>query len=556
LPIADDFRSTGDLPPPRYGGGVSTRVRGDTSDRGLRRAGLLDWAVLIAGYGLSRVVASAFFGVEFDDNPLIWFWQYLDPELLRDDALRSIFYQHAQPPLWNLYLAGVTKACGDASTTCFAASFLASGLVLHLGLFGLMLRLGVDRRIALGLALTFAFSPASILYENWLFYTQPIAALLVLAALFIARVVAHAGRPLDLVVFATLTAAVVLTRSLFHLVWLAFALGLVVWPLRADWRRVLACVFLPVLLCVGLYAKNAAVFGSFSSSSWMGMSLARLAIEPLPLEERKALVAAGQIGAVSLVKPFSPVDAYPPGLLAGARHDHPALTERQKSTTAVNFNHGAYPAIARAYLRDARTLIRHRPDVYATSVFEAWSQFAMDPALVLFLETNRDRMGVYAGLWSAGFYGFMLKPLPTDRPITRRDFEYEMHAWGWIFLMLAFGAVVIALLRGIREWTGDGGDRALGATLLFVAGTVAYVSLVGNSLELGENNRFRFMIEPFLFALIGWLLDGVLGRRSAPAATKPDEDGDGGTRSDRTPRVPTSDRLEPRSSTCHNPAHP
>lgn len=500
---------------------MSTRVRGDTSDRGLRRADLAFWAVLIAGYGLSRIMASVAFGVEFDDNPLIWFWQYLDPRLLREDALRSLFYLHAQPPLWNLYLAGVTKACGDASAACFTASFLGSGLVLHLGLFGLMRRLGVDRRIALGSALLFAFSPASILYENWLFYTQPIAALLVLAALFAARVVARAGRPLDLILFATLCAAVVLTRSLFHLVWLAFALGLVAWPLRTAWPRVVTWVVLPVLLSVGLYAKNAVVFGSFSSSSWMGMSLARLAIEPLPLAERKELVDSGRIGAVSLVKPFSPVDAYPTGLLVGARDDHPALTERLKSTSAVNFNHGAYPAIARAYLRDARTLIRERPDVYGTSVFEAWSQFAMEPSLVLFLQTNRDRMGLYAGLWSAGFYGFMLEPLPVDRPITRRDLVYGMHAWGWVFLLLALGAVVIALLRGLREWAGDGGDRALGATLLFVAGTVVYVSVVGNSLELGENNRFRFMIEPFLFALIGWLLDALLGRRRA---SEPGED--------------------------------
>ncbi len=471
-----------------------------------------EWIALIAGYVLSRVLAAWMFGVRFDDNPLVWFWQYIDPQWLREDALRSVFYLHSQPPLWNLFLAGVTQTCGDASRACFATAFSGFGLVLHLGLFALMLRLRVDRRIALATVLVFAFTPASILYEHWLFYSLPLAALLVSTALVAARTVARKGRPGDLILFASLASVVVLTRSLFHLAWLVAVLAIVAWPLRAHWRRVVACSCLPFMLCVALYAKNAALFGHFASSSWMGISLARLAIEPLPLAERRSLVASGRIGAVSLVKPFSPVGAYPPGLLEGARTDHPVLTERRKTTTAVNFNHGAYPAIARAYLRDARTLIRERPDVYFKSVGEAWSQFLMDPSLVLFLETNRDRMGAYAGLWTAGFYGFVLDPPSGDRPATRHADDYRMRPWGWGFVLLAIGSVVVALLRGMRELRDASGDAALGATLLFVAFTIVYVAVVGNALELGENNRFRFMIEPLIFALIGWLVDGFLVR--------------------------------------------
>lgn len=500
----------------RYRAEVSTRVRGETSDRDSGRTGGFYWVALVAGYVATRLLARSLFGIEFDDNPLIWFWQYIDPVLLRDDALGSVWYLHSQPPLWNLFLAGVTKTCGASSRACFSAAFSGFGLALHLGLFALMLQLRVDRRLALVVVLVFALTPASILYEHWLFYTQPVAALLVATAVAAGRVVARGGRRIDLVSFATLASVVVLTRSLFHLAWIAVVLAIIAWPLRAHWRRVVACSFVPVVLCVALYARNAAMFGSFSSSSWMGMSLARLAIEPLPLAERKSLVAAGRIGAVSLVKPFSPVDAYPPGLLEGARSDHPVLSERRKSTKAVNFNHGAYPAIARAYLRDARTLIRERPDVYLASVVDAFAKFLLDPSLVLFLETNRQRMGAYAGVWTGGLYGLVLEPLPDDRPVTPRDFEYRMRAWGLGFVLLALGSVGVALLRGLRELRDDGGDRALGATLWFVAFTIVYVALVGNALELGENNRFRFMIEPLIFALIAWLLDGFR-QRSEPA---------------------------------------
>jgi len=462
-------------------------------------------------------------GVRFDDGPLVWFWQYVDPVLLVEDPLRSIYYHHAQPPLFNLFLAGVLNGFGDAAPTGFAFAYHGIGLALHLALYALLLRLGVRTWVALATTLLFTFTPASILYEHWLFYTYPVTAMLVGSAVLLHRAVAGGGRTADLVGLAVLLAGAVLTRSLFHLVWLAGALTLAAWPLRHRWRRLVACAAAPLLLCVAVYAKNAALFGHFASSTWLGMSAARLAVEPIPAAERLALVEAGRIGRVSLVEPFSPVDAYPPGLRRGARTDHPVLTDRLKSTGAVNFNHGAYPAIAEAYWRDVRTLMGARPGVYAASVAEAWSQFLVPPSVVLFLHTNRSRMGGYASAWTAGLYGFTLAPLPVGRPATRDDLHYQLHAWGLVFWLLALGAVVTAAMRGVRDWLRDGRDAAAGATLLFVAGTAIYVAVVGNAFEIGENNRFRFLIEPFLFVLIAWLLDGLLPRAGAVEEPAPTE---------------------------------
>lgn len=37
-------------------------------------------------------------------------------------------------------------------------------------------------------------------------------------------------------------------------------------------------------------------------------------------------------------------------------------------------------------------------------------------------------------------------------------------------------------------------------------GTVAFVTLVGNVVEAGENFRFRFLVDPFYLILLGMLL--------------------------------------------------
>jgi len=40
-------------------------------------------------------------------------------------------------------------------------------------------------------------------------------------------------------------------------------------------------------------------------------------------------------------------------------------------------------------------------------------------------------------------------------------------------------------------------------TLLFIWLNLLYVTIVGNAFELGENNRFRFIVDPFFLILLG-----------------------------------------------------
>jgi hypothetical protein len=80
-----------------------------------------------------------------------------------------------------------------------------------------------------------------------------------------------------------------------------------------------------------------------------------------------------------------------------------------------------------------------------------------------------------------------------------------------------------ALQRRAAGGLGAGGralDRPQRVVLGFLCFNIAYVALVGNLLELGENNRFRFETDPLSLCLLGLLLErsliprlrGVVGR--------------------------------------------
>jgi hypothetical protein len=90
-----------------------------------------------------------------------------------------------------------------------------------------------------------------------------------------------------------------------------------------------------------------------------------------------------------------------------------------------------------------------------------------------------------------------------------------------LLLLLPFG-----LHASVRALRADRHDPR-GLVLAFMSSTIAYVLLAGCLLEPRENMRFRLLIEPFLWVLLGlaiarfsaWLRRA--DRRSAARARRP-----------------------------------
>lgn len=134
-------------------------------------------------------------------------YHYLDPEILRHELLRGLADLHAQPPVFNAFLGVVLKLAGSHANAVFAASYelMAAGL-------------------SAGLAWLFALHPTSIVHGHWLFYTLPVQLLLVAGAVVLVRFV-DGGRARSAYAFVWFAARLLLTRSLYHVVWLVAVLA-------------------------------------------------------------------------------------------------------------------------------------------------------------------------------------------------------------------------------------------------------------------------------------------------------------------------------------------
>lgn len=443
-------------------------------------------------------------GIRFKADTLQDFWQFLDPELLRTRLLESLAWLHIQPPLFNLFLGLVLKGA-EHPPTVLHGLYLGMGLALYLGLYALMRELGVSRGVALVTATLFLASPSFILYEHWLYYTFPVALLLVVSTLCLARFLRGGGRG-AMAGFVLGVFALCGTWSLFHLLYFVLAIAVAARLRRDHARGLLACAALPFLLVLSLYVKNQVLFGQFTASTWMGMNLWGLIGDQVSLEARQRLVAEGRLSPVALVPRFSELKRYPAASLQSCRSEQvPALVSPYKSNGRPNYNHQAYASLSAQYLRDARVLLWREPLALARGTGTAWRIYFRSATDYGFLP--KQPIAAFDEAWNRLFYGMnsarvlsVLSPR-ADQP-------------NFLFLWVGLPWLVF---HGLRTGLGRGPGPRLApeqrAVTLFLCGNILYVALVGNLFEVGENNRFRFGTDPLFVVLLGLWLQR-LGRRA------------------------------------------
>ena len=452
------------------------------------------WTIALAAVFVLSRGAAALAGVRFDVEPLGYFYQYLDPDLLRHDLLRSLAHLHMQPPLFNALLGLGLKLAPESPAAAFHPLFLATGLALALAVFHTMRRLSVPAPIAFGITVVFVVSPAFLLYESHLFYPLPAAALLGIAALFLHR---HAsdGRLADGVIAFGLLAVVALTRSLFHLVWLVALVGWLLAVRRREWRRT-AVVAAPAVLAVGFwYLRTAVLFGSFAASTWFGMNFSKITTLQGPMAERREMVREGELSPFAVIRPFRALDRYESELPPHRPTGVPALDEPAKSTGERNLNHASYVEVSRIYGEDCRRVLTTRPAWYLRGIGAAVHNSFHPASGGEFLEGNREKVRPLLAIFSVAHVAGNLPVILTFLGVV-----------GWTVRKLA---------RAARR--GELGS-AENLTVAFLGLNVVWVFLAGNLFDLGENYRFRFLGFPATFVLLGLIARDVARARRRRAS--------------------------------------
>ena len=463
--------------------------------------------------GLAFIVSRLLYiqaGLRFDSTPPKYYYQFIDPQLLRTRLFESIWYLHSQPPLFNL-LTGLLYQRFSPQSRIYQLLFLSLGFVFSLFLYWLGLRLRLKKWVSALLTIWFMISPATVLYENLYFYTYLTAFLLVFAALTLSKFLETESFWWGFGFFSAI-AALCLTWAIFHLFWM-IAVNLLVALFYRNWRKLTIVSLIPVLIVAGWYVKNYFLFGTFGSSSWAGMNLSHVTfLSPLTTQSvRDELVKQGELTSYPITEPFRAIADYKGLIPTPSPRGIPVLDENIKSTEAINFNHTFYIPLSELMLKDAIHFIRIHPDLYINSVRQGFAIYFHASSDYLLLKKKLTRH--LASWWDKIFYG-QLSDYHGD--FNNRWKSNPLYV-GW-FLVVAY--IAATLNGGKIVIAHNPSDRVFVAVIAFMTFTILYFTFMANFFDLGENNRFRFTIDPFVFLLVGRLIQNLFSRARRSEASR------------------------------------
>ncbi len=112
-------------------------------------------------------------------------------------------------------------------------------------------------------------------------------------------------------------------------------------------------------------------------------------------------------------------------------------------------------------------------------------------------------------------------PTLVSAPNNERDI-YQSPIGISLTIVAAFVAVLASAVASLRRWRRSPPATPAIVTRVYVAMTMVVVFVVGNGLEIRENNRFRWVVEPLMLVVLGiaiqQLVDRYLAARRARAA--------------------------------------
>lgn len=449
-------------------------------------------AALLIAFFFSRTIYDRS-GFVFQIDAINDYWQMIDPALLQTHLWQSLWHLHSQPPMLNLFVGLVLQYFPSTNQVVFHTIYFFIGLTLAWSVYRLGLALELPAWLSLVASALFTISPPVVLYEHWLFYTYPVAVALTLAGVALYHFVLKQKFGWGLFFFSLL-AFIALSWSLFHLAWLISIVSTLLFVLP-DRKKVFLAALLPLVLVTGWYLKNYILFGEFTASTWAGMNFSHPTTLRLPEEERRRMIQAGELSPFAQYPSFSDPESYLNLLPDTPTTGIPLLDTTKKSNGRSNFHHLVYVETGKYYQQDALHVIRSRPSLYLSSIIQSFYIFFHAASDYDFLDYNRQRIPTFDATWNRLFFG----QWQMNETLEERTKSMSLRHTGWLIL-LAFLSATFGSIRHVWSQKKIPGD-AKNVLILFMGFNLLYVAFAGNLFDLGENNRFRFVVDAFILLL-------------------------------------------------------
>ena len=123
---------------------------------------------ILLSFILSRLFYYKFLNIEFDTWTIDLYWQYFPKDLLKNDLINSLIYNHNQAPFLNLMLGLMMKITNEY-VIFIQFIYLIFGFLSFVFIYLICREFNFKEKISLIITIILMIFPTTILYENHLY---------------------------------------------------------------------------------------------------------------------------------------------------------------------------------------------------------------------------------------------------------------------------------------------------------------------------------------------------------------------------------------------------
>jgi len=220
----------------------------------------------------------------------------------------------------------------------------------------------------------------------------------------------------------------------------------------------------------------------------MGLNLSRITVHQLDNKLKQKLIESKQLSELTNLAPFTHYLDLDSAALKyfNKKTGVEVLDQKIKSSNRTNFNNAGYLKISKQVLKDDLYIIQNYPGAYFAGITQAFTLYFDSPTKYKLLTANIYKMKTFDKIFNAFIYG--------SSSNTKTGYTTIL----FIVLVLCASFYLLVKLNN---------SPRIKTFLLFALINVLYVMFVGNMLEFGENNRFRYYTEIFYILLFGLVIN-------------------------------------------------
>ena len=209
---------------------------------------------------ISRIFYYKFFNITFDSWTIEIYWQFFPIDLIKNDLLNSIIFNHYQPPFLNL-LVGLLMKISKNYILMLNLIYLVIGYFSSIFIYLICLKFDFSKKNSLLISSLLLILPTTLLYENHLY--KEYLTFFFLTWLFYYSIKLDKGENSfkNLINISISLSLLCLTRETFHIIWGYILIFILQRNLEYKKRIIIISIF--TIIVLPFYLKNFFIYNKF-----------------------------------------------------------------------------------------------------------------------------------------------------------------------------------------------------------------------------------------------------------------------------------------------------